>query len=139
MTHSTTPIAASLYVALGGAVGAMLRYHAGRAIDHIAGPGGGFPWATLTINVLGSLLMGVLMGWLAKNSGGGPAGNNEGIRLLVGVGLLGGFTTFSTFSAEMVTLFHRGQLLLGFTYGSVSMIAGMAALLVGLVMIQSAP
>lgn len=134
-TAAAVPMAASLYVAIGGATGAVLRYHAGRAIDHIAGPSAGFPWATMTINVLGSLLMGVLMGWMAKNSDG----NNEMIRLLIGVGLLGGFTTFSTFSAEMVTLLHRGNFLLGFTYGSVSMIAGMAALLIGLVMIQSAP
>jgi CrcB protein len=126
---------ASLYVALGGAVGAVLRYQLGRAVDYLSGSSAGFPWATMTVNVLGSLCMGVLMGWLAKNS----VGNNEAIRLFIGVGLLGGFTTFSTFSAEMVTLFHRGQLLLGFTYGSVSMIAGMAALLIGLVMIQSAP
>ena len=137
MTTTTTsaPMAASLYVALGGAVGAVLRYQVGRAADYLPESSAGFPWVTLAINVFGSLCMGVLMGWLAKNSDG----DNEAIRLLIGVGLLGGFTTFSTFSAEMVTLFHRGQLLLGFTYGSVSMIAGMAALLIGLVMIQSAP
>lgn len=139
MTSSAlSPLLASLYVALGGAVGAVLRYNIGRMIERIVGAGAGFPWATLAINVVGSLSMGLLLGFLAKNAGGSGSGN-ETIRLLVGVGLLGGFTTFSTFSAELVTLVHRGNLLMGFTYGTVSILAGMVALVVGLVVIQSAP
>ena len=132
-----SPIAASLYVALGGAVGAVLRYQIGRAVTHLAGPGAGFPWATLVVNVSGSLAMGVLLGWLAKSSPTPQTG--ESLRLFVGVGLLGGFTTFSAFSAEMVTLVHRGMLLQGAAYGATSVIAGMAAFLIGLVVIQSAP
>jgi len=60
------------------------------------------------------------------------------MRLLIGVGLLGGFTTFSAFSAELVTLMHRGQAAMAFGYGAASLIAGMAAMILGLVIAQSA-
>ncbi|MFU7528845.1 fluoride efflux transporter CrcB [Qipengyuania sp. ASV99] len=143
MTSATlSPFAASLYVALGGGVGALMRFQVGRAAAHFIGTAGGFPWATLAVNVIGSLLMGVLLGWLARSSH--TPQSAETIRLLLGVGLLGGFTTFSAFSAEMITLIHRGQMLQGLAYGSVSVLAGMAAFLAGLVvmqtvMMQSAP
>ena len=136
-SSSITPLFASLYVALGGAVGALMRFQLGRAITHVMGSASGFPWATLIINISGSLAMGVLFGWLARGSQSVQMG--EILRLMVGFGLLGGFTTFSAFSAELVILAQRGQILLSFAYGSVSLIAGMAAFLIGLVMIQSAP
>src|SRR3546814_17572742 len=66
--------------------------------------GPGFPWETLTINIAGSLLMGLLVGALARGSDGG-----ETARLLIGVGILGGFTTFSSFSMEFWMLFERGH------------------------------
>lgn len=135
-TTSLSPLMASLYVAVGGGVGAVLRYQLGRAVTHLAGPQTAFPWATLAINVAGSLAMGVLLGWLARSSL--AAQTNETLRLALGVGLLGGFTTFSAFSAEMVTLVHRGFLLQALGYGSASVIAGMAAFLIGLVGAQSA-
>ncbi|MEP3420536.1 MAG: fluoride efflux transporter CrcB [Erythrobacter sp.] len=132
-----SPVFASLCVALGGAMGALARFQLGRLITHTLGSASGFPWATLMINVTGSLAMGVLLGWLARGSQ--PDQTSETLRLLIGVGLLGGFTTFSAFSAELITLVQRGHILLSFAYGSVSMIAGMTAFLIGLVMIQSAP
>lgn len=131
-----SPLTASLYVALGGSIGALSRYQLGRAITYVAGPASGFPWATMIINVFGSLGMGVLLGWLARSNQ--SAAGAETIRLLLGVGLLGGFTTFSAFSAEMVTLIQRGQLLQCFAYGSVSLLAGMTAFLIGLVVMQGA-
>jgi CrcB protein len=133
---SLSPLMATCLVAGGGAVGAALRYHAGRVITHIAGPHTSFPWATLAINIAGSLAMGVLFGWLARSAF--AAQTNEALRLALGVGLLGGFTTFSAFSAEMITLVHRGFVLQAFGYGSASVIAGMAAFLIGLVGAQSA-
>jgi CrcB protein len=137
MTSATiSPLAASLYVALGGGVGALARYHLGRVVGHLAGPGTAFPWPTLAINVAGSLAMGILLGWLARSTL--AAQTSESLRLLIGVGLLGGFTTFSAFSAEMVTLVHRGFALQALIYGGVSVVAGMAAFLIGLVGIQSA-
>ncbi len=131
-----SPVYASLCVALGGAVGAVARFQLGRLITQMLGTASGFPWATLLINVGGSLAMGVLLGWLARGSQSVQMG--EMLRLLVGVGLLGGFTTFSAFSAELVTLVQRGHILLSFAYGSISLVAGMAAFLIGLAMIQSA-
>jgi len=135
-TESLSPLIASLTVAIGGGVGAVLRYQLGRAVTHMAGPHTAFPWGTLAINIAGSLAMGVLLGWLARSSM--AANTNETLRLALGVGLLGGFTTFSAFSAEMVTLVHRGFPLQALGYGSASMIAGMAAFLIGLVGAQSA-
>ena len=78
--------------------------------------------------------MGILLGWIARSTQAVPS--KEAITLFAGIGVLGGFTTFSAFSAELITLLHRGHMLLAFTYGSVSLIAGMAAFLIGLVAIQ---
>jgi len=134
-TASLSPFMATLYVAIGGGVGAMLRYHLGRTVTRMVGSHETFPWGTLAINIAGSLAMGVLLGWLARSAL--AAQTNETLRLALGVGLLGGFTTFSAFSAEMVTLVHRGFLLQALGYGGVSMIAGMAAFLIGLVGAQA--
>ncbi|MEP1420210.1 MAG: fluoride efflux transporter CrcB [Erythrobacter sp.] len=127
---------ATLYVAIGGGVGAALRYHLGRVVVNITGPNETFPWGTLGINVIGSLAMGVLLGWLARSSM--FAQTSETLRLVLAIGLLGGFTTFSAFSAEMVTLVQRGFLVQALGYGSASVIAGMTAFLIGLVGAQNA-
>ncbi len=135
MAGEISPLLASLQVALGGAGGAVLRYHAGRAVTRLAGPDNAFPWGTLTVNLVGSLLMGVLVGWLARGTASAQTG--ESVWLLAGVGLLGGFTTFSAFSSELVTLVHRGQPGLAAAYAAASLIAGMAAIIIGLVAAQS--
>ena len=123
-----SPLSASLLVALGGGGGAVARYQLGRGMTHWLGASAtaAFPWATLACNVIGSLAMGVLVGWLAQRGG------VEGARLLVGVGLLGGFTTFSAFSMELALLIERGMPGLAFSYAAVSLLAGLAALFVGL-------
>ena len=131
-----SPYTASALVAAGGAIGAVARYQAGHLVANLAGPDNAFPWGTLSINLLGSLLMGGLLGWLARGSIAGASADT--MRLFIGVGLLGGFTTFSTFSAELVTLMHRGQAAMAFGYGAASLIAGMAAMILGLVIAQSA-
>lgn len=130
-----SPLAASALVAVGGAVGAVARFQLGRLVSHLAGPANAFPWGTLSVNLIGSLLMGALLGWFARP--GISSETAETMRLLIGVGLLGGFTTFSAFSAEMVTMLHRGQMIDALIYGSVSLVAGMAALAAGLVIAQS--
>ncbi len=135
MAGEPSPLFASLSVAAGGAAGSVLRYQLGRAVSHLAGPGNIFPWGTLSINILGSLAMGALLGWLARGSMNPQSA--EPLRLLIGVGLLGGFTTFSAFSSELVTMLHRGQAMLAFGYAAASLIAGMAAVIIGLVAAQS--
>lgn len=78
--------------------------------------------------------MGLLAGWLAREGTSGA----EQWRLLIGVGLLGGFTTFSSFSLEMMLLIERGQPLLAFTYAAVSVLAGLTGLYVGLIAMRVA-
>lgn len=135
MAGEISPLVATLNVALGGAAGSALRYHAGRTIAGLAGPDNAFPWGTLSVNIIGSAAMGVLVGWLARGTAAQGAG--ESVWLLLGVGLLGGFTTFSAFSSELVTMLHRGQAGLAAGYAAASLIAGMAAIIVGLVTAQS--
>jgi CrcB protein len=86
-----------LLVALGGAVGSVARYSVGLAAVRLLGTG--WPWGTLAVNVLGGLAMGLL----AARTGA----EQENVRLLLGVGALGGFTTFSAFSLETMRLLQQ--------------------------------
>ncbi len=114
-----------LLVGLGGALGAMARYGIGTAVP---APANGFPLATALINIAGSLAMGVLIGVLAKTT---PQYQNE-IRLFVAVGIFGGFTTFSSFSLDAITLIERGDFLLATAYIVGSVVLSLTGLYVGL-------
>lgn len=115
-----------LLVALGGGLGAACRY--GVSLAAPARPGE-WPVATFTINVLGSLLIGILGGWLATR---GEA--SEPYRLFLGVGILGGFTTFSAFSLETMRMIERNDWVGASTYSVGSVLAGLAAVAIGLLM-----
>ena len=113
-----------LYVMVGGAVGSGARYLTGSAMTALLGPD--YPFGTLAVNIVGGLLMGVLVGVLARNAA------SENWRLLLAVGVLGGFTTFSAFSLEVVTMIERGAFGVAFGYVLVSVIGSIAALFAGL-------
>ncbi|HMO74795.1 MAG TPA: fluoride efflux transporter CrcB [Sphingopyxis sp.] len=119
-------------VMIGGALGAGARHLVGAAMLARLGPG--FPWWTLSINIVGSLLMGLLIGWLARSEGGG-----EMARLFVGVGLLGGFTTFSAFSMEFWLLFERGQTAQAAAYVLASVVGAILACGLGLLVMRQVP
>lgn len=127
---TVSPFIATLTVAAGGAVGSVARYQVGRMMTMWLGPlpMGAFPFATLAVNTLGSLAMGLLAGFLMRL--GGDAA--DGWRLLLGVGLLGGFTTFSAFSLELAMLIQRGQVGLAGIYALLSLGLGVTGLIFGL-------
>ncbi|HEX7876414.1 MAG TPA: fluoride efflux transporter CrcB [Sphingobium sp.] len=121
-----------LLVMGGGAIGALARYQLGRFAGHVM-PGALWPWGTFAANVLGGFAMGLLAGWLARFS----TGSGEPVRLLLAVGVLGGFTTFSSFSLEMVLMIERGQLGMAMGYAVFSVIAAVGALVGGLSLMRS--
>ncbi|WP_431471026.1 fluoride efflux transporter CrcB [Sphingosinithalassobacter sp. LHW66-3] len=118
-----------LLVMLGGAIGAGARHLVGRATLAWFGPG--YPVGTLTVNVLGGFAMGLLAGSLAR------AGGSEQLRLLVGVGVLGGFTTFSAFSLDVMMMLERGDWTSAGFYALVSVTGAVAALAAGLGLVRA--
>ncbi|WP_340314239.1 fluoride efflux transporter CrcB [Rhizorhabdus argentea] len=108
-------------VMLGGAIGAGFRYHIGTVALRNLGPG--FPFGTWLVNLLGGLLMGVLAGVIARTPIEG-----EPLRLFLGVGVLGGFTTFSAFSLETFDMLSRGEYVMASAY-AVSSVAGSVLML----------
>jgi CrcB protein len=92
-----------------------------------------FPWATFGVNLVGCLLMGLLIGWLWRL----PPGTSETARLFVGVGLLGGFTTFSAFSLELFQLIERRDVYAAFAYGAGSLVGGLVAFAIGFYIVRA--
>lgn len=112
-----------LYVAAGGALGAVLRY----ALSQLPLA---FPYATLLVNVLGCAAMGMIM---AKYNAGII---HEQVRLLLAVGVLGGFTTFSAFSWELVQLTQRGEWISATIYASASLVLSFGGCMTGFMLMR---
>lgn len=112
-----------LLVGGGGAMGAVIRYLIGMRVTQHMGPG--FPWGTLLINLSGCLLIGFLSGLFTARSFHPSAG------LLMITGVLGGYTTFSSFGLETYTLITTGHPLTAITYAGVSVVIGVAAVALG--------
>ncbi len=115
-----------LLVMMGGALGAGARYLVGKTLLGWLGPD--YPWGTLAVNVLGGLAMGALAGMLGRMTAGDQA------RLFLAVGVLGGFTTFSAFSLELVTMLERGAMMTAMGYALASVAGAVVALFAGLAM-----
>lgn len=113
-----------LYVLLGGAIGAGARYEFGRLVIRQIGPG--LPWGTLGVNLLGGLCMGMLAGGFA-----GREWVDRPLWLLLGVGVLGGFTTFSAFSLDLFLMLQRGEAGTAFAYALISAVGALALLALG--------
>jgi fluoride exporter len=116
----------ALLVGLGGAIGAVSRYGFSALVGRLWQ--GSFPVAIFLTNVLGAVFIGVLMGLLARFA---PAWQDEA-RLFLAVGVLGGFTTFSSFSLDTVMLIERGEIALALLYVGLSVVVCVAGLYLGL-------
>lgn len=108
-------------VMAGGAIGAALRYGVSLSVPMR----GGWPWGTLMVNIIGGFAMGVLASYLIKGNA------SEAMRLFVGVGILGGFTTFSAFSLESFRMIEGGAWGQATAYAVVSVLGSIAALAAG--------
>jgi CrcB protein len=113
------------WVAAGGAAGAVMRYLVMMAAAHLWGVT--FPWGTLTVNVLGSFILGALVEAMALTWSA-----SEGVRAFLVIGMLSAFTTFSAFSLDVVTLYERGEWGLAAGYVLASVILSVVALFAGL-------
>lgn len=113
-------------ISLGGALGSLGRYAVELAVPH---EGGGFPWATLIVNISGAFAMGVLIGYLIDRPG-----VHRLARPFVGVGFLGGWTTFSALAVDVVELTHTGHAQAAIIYVGSTFAVGVLAVAVGSVL-----
>jgi fluoride exporter len=113
---------AYIIVFIGSGIGGMLRHGVNVASAYLFGTG--TPFGTIFVNAMGSFLTGMLVGIFALKGHGG-----ENLRLFLATGIIGGFTTFSTFSLEAVTLYRRGEIGAAITYASGSVMVAVGALM----------
>jgi CrcB protein len=120
-----------VWIALGGALGSVARYATGVSVGRWLG--NGFPWSTLLINVIGSFLIGAFAESFALQWD-----TSQSTRAFLVVGICGGYTTFSTFSLDIVTLLNRGEATLALAYVLASVVIGLAGLYAGLQVVRFA-
>jgi CrcB protein len=123
---------AFLLVFLGAGLGGVARHGVNLGCARWCGVD--FPWGTLAVNVIGSFAMGALVGWLAFKAGEGWSQN---ARLFLATGVLGGFTTFSAFSLDVMLLWERGEALAAATYVGASVVLSILALAGALTIVRS--
>lgn len=119
-----------LAIAVGGAIGAVARHLVN--VQAAALMGFGFPWGTLTVNIFGSFLMGVLVETSAL-----VWSPDSAVRAMLAVGVLGAFTTFSTFSLDTIVLYERGHLGLAAGYITASVVLSIGGLFAGLALVRA--
>ena len=119
-----------LLVFLGAGLGGTARHAVNSISLHLFGPG--FPFATLAVNVLGSFAMGALVGWFSLK-----ANPEYAWRIFLTTGVLGGFTTFSAFSLDAISLYERGEWFLAAVYVVASVTLALLGLFGGLALIRS--
>ncbi|MBY5396459.1 fluoride efflux transporter CrcB [Rhizobium leguminosarum] len=120
----------ALLVAVGGAIGSLLRYYVGQWALRLMGPA--FPWGTLAVNVVGCFVIGLFAELIARKFNASVE-----LRLLLITGFLGGFTTFSAFSLDAISLFERGEAVAGGIYIAASVGLSMAAVIAGLAVMRA--
>ncbi len=122
----------AVLVFIGAGIGGVIRYLIGVGATRYFSVD--FPWATLAINVLGSFLMGVIAAWFVFRPG--PGGTQE-LRIFLTTGILGGFTTFSTFSLESIYLWERGAPVAALVYVGGSLVLGLVGVASGLALVRT--
>jgi fluoride exporter len=127
-----SPMKSYFVVFLGAGCGGALRHAVNLGCMRLYGPG--FPWGTLTINAVGSFLMGALAAWLAFRDG---EDWTQPARLFLATGVLGGFTTFSAFSLDAVLLWQRGDAGLAAAYVLGSLLLSLGGLVAGLALVRT--
>jgi fluoride exporter len=120
----TSDFSSSLLIALGGAMGAVARFWTGRIAAATLGTG--WPWGTFLVNVIGGVLMGAVVALAARGVVGASA------RQFLAVGVLGGFTTFSAFSLDVLQLLERGDFVPALTYIIFSVALAVAGVMIGM-------
>lgn len=120
-----------LLVFVGAGIGGAARHAVNQAAARLFGTG--FPWGTLAVNVVGGLLMGLIAGWLAFKAG---ESWTQGARLFLTTGVLGGFTTFSAFSLDVLLLHEWGQTGLALAYIAASVVLAVGALWAGITLVR---
>lgn len=112
-----------LLVGLGGAIGSSLRYGVALMFKNNNAMNSAFPWSTFSVNLIGCLCLGLIMGLIYKST---DDLMTSSLMLFLGIGLMGGFTTFSTFSIDSIRLFQDGHNVLALVYVLLSNIFGIA-------------
>ena len=119
----------AVLIFIGGGLGATGRHFAGQMALRFFGPS--FPYGTMLVNILGSLLMGLFIGWLVHRGG------SENLRLFFATGLLGGFTTFSAYSLDAALLWQRGEMMAAFYYVAGTVVLCLLAVFAGLALAKT--